>query len=293
MRYTKPPLTFDDQLQLLLGRGLLIADTADALHWLRHVSYYRLSAYMLPFKGADGRFQPGTTFEQVTDLYVFDRKLRLLLLDAIERVEVALRTSLTYALAHEQGPFGYADPHRFPNGFRHDQLMEELGKAKDAARETFVDHFMRKYHSEPHLPIWMASELLSFGRLSRLYQASHPNIRRKFAARLNVPESYAVSWMHCLSYVRNVCAHHSRMWNRHLAVKPAMPSRSRSWAHDVASNERLYCVLVILQHTLMQVAPSCGWRARLTELLAAHPAVPLLSMQIPDDWRESSLWAGV
>jgi len=93
MQYTKPPLSIEQQIELLKSRGLEIPDHEQAAHYLYHLNYYRLSGYMLPFQeGTEHHFQAGTTFEHVLNLYLFDRKLRLLLMDAIERIEVSVRT---------------------------------------------------------------------------------------------------------------------------------------------------------------------------------------------------------
>ncbi len=118
MRYDKPALTFDEQLALLQQRGLHVPDTARARHWLQRVSYYRLSAYFLPFKHGE-LFRAGTDFDDVAGLYVFDRKLRLLVLDAIERIEVAMRTAVTYEVGHRFGAFGHTDPANFSPHFEH------------------------------------------------------------------------------------------------------------------------------------------------------------------------------
>lgn len=289
MRYAKPALTFEQQIDLLQGRGLAVPDRQRALHWLAHVSYYRLSAYLLPFKDGE-TFRPGTTFDSVAGLYIFDRKLRLILLDAIERVEVALRTCLTYELSHAHGVFGHTESGNFAHWFKHDRFMSELTKAERDSTETFVSHYRSKYTCEEHLPIWMATELISFGQLSRVYAASHPNIKRVFARRLNVSDRIVGSWLHTLSYVRNVCAHHSRLWNRELAIKPMLPVVSPAWPYRVASNERLYCVLVILRHTLVRISPRCLWHERLLTLFDGHPEVSLDAMQIPADWRTAPLW---
>jgi abortive infection bacteriophage resistance protein len=289
MRYAKPALTFEQQIDLLQGRGLAIPDRPRAKHWLGHISYYRLSAYLLPFKDGD-TFRPGTTFDSVAGLYIFDRKLRLILLDAIERVEVALRTCLTYELSHAHGVFGHTDSRNFEPRFRHDRFMEQLAKAEADSKETFVSHYRRKYTSERHLPVWMATELLSLGQLSRLYEASHPNVKRAFARDLNAGDRVVASWLHTLSYVRNVCAHHSRLWNRELAIKPVLPRLTPAWPYRVPSNERLYCVLVILRHTLMRISPRCLWHERLLALFDGHPEVSLDAMQIPADWRTAPLW---
>lgn len=288
MRYSKAALSFSDQLAQLEQRGLVVADRDRALHWLQHVSYYRLSAYFLPFKVGEN-FRQGTEFNDIAGLYIFDRKLRLLVLDAIERIEVALRTVITYEVGHAYGPFGHASAGNFSPGFDHAKFMDELEIEERRAQETFVAHFRSKY-DEPHLPIWMASELLSFGTVSKLYLALDPQIKQRIAAEYGVGDVFFASWLHTLSYVRNVCAHHKRLWNRQLAIKPRLPSRCIAWPHQIPDNGRLYCVLVISQHMLKSLAPRCQWRERLFALLDAHSQLPLDAMQIPDDWRTRAIW---
>lgn len=290
MRYNKPSLSFDQQYDLLLSRGLIIPDRLRAQRWLRHISYYRLSAYFLPFKVGE-QFVEGTTFDQVAGLYIFDRKLRLIVMDAIERFEVALRTGLTYGIAHKYGPFGHVEPSSFDSRFDHEEFLEELQEAEARSREAFVGHYRKKYVSEDHLPLWMASELISFGRLSRIYKNSHPDIKKSFARRLDVADVKIVSsWLHTLNYVRNVCAHHSRLWNREIAVKPILPRVSPAWPYQTAGNDRLYSVLLIIRHALVCTWPQCQWRDRLFGLFDQHPDVNLAAMQIPVNWRELPPW---
>lgn len=289
MRYPKGALSFSDQVAQLRERGLLVPDSDRALHWLQRVSYYRLSAYFLPFK--DGEcFRPETKFNDVAGLYIFDSKLRLIVLDAIERIEVALRTSITYEIGHAYGPFGHTDSLNFAPGFNHGKFMAELESEERRGKETFATHFRGKYAEEPHLPVWMATELLSFGTISMLYKSMTPAIKSRIAAEFGATDRHAASWIHALSYVRNVCAHHKRLWNRQLAIKPQLPSRSLSWPHVLESNERLYCILVIVQHMLKRSSPHCHWRDRLFQLFDEHHDVPLSSMQIPSDWRGRVIW---
>lgn len=108
MKYAKPALSFQQQVQLLASRGLQINDQQRAEHYLAHINYYRLAGYCLPFEAAH-QFRPGVRFEDVIGLYVFDRELRLLVLDAIERIEVSVRTQWAYHFAHEVSPHGYLD----------------------------------------------------------------------------------------------------------------------------------------------------------------------------------------
>src|SRR5262245_33161550 len=128
MKFTKPALSFTDQLAKLKQLGIAVQDDAKAIRWLKSVSYYRASAYFVPFRQADHSFIPGTCLDTVRALYGFDRKFRLLLLDAIERVEVALRTAVTYKVAHTFGPFGYIKPavYKYNKNWDHQRFIEEL-----------------------------------------------------------------------------------------------------------------------------------------------------------------------
>lgn len=96
MRYGKPPLSVEDQLRLLVRRGMAAPDPDRARHYLTHINYYRLRAYWLPLEqdatGGVHRFTPGTSFEDVLSLYVFDRRLRLLVMDAVERTSRVVPT---------------------------------------------------------------------------------------------------------------------------------------------------------------------------------------------------------
>lgn len=214
-------------------------------------------------------------------------------MDGIERIEVALRTALTYEGAHRHGAFGYANPACFDPRFAHAALMDEIRDAEARSRESFVAHYRAKYRTEKFLPIWMASELLSFGWLSRLYAGSDPHTKRKIAGRFRVHDPVFVSWLHSLSYVRNVCAHHSRLWNRELAVRPALPRSSAAWPYAICGPNRLYCILLIIRHCLLQISPGCHWHHRLLQLFDSHPEVDLSAMQCPAEWRRTAPWVAV
>ena len=148
MKFTKPPLTFEEQADLLLSRGMQ-GDRADIIRRLSSVSYYRLSGYWYPCRLPNDKFRPGTTFRGAWDHYVFDRKLRLLVMDAVERIEVTVRTRLSFYQAHSFGPFGYAhNPMALSSSSpteREDQLELIRNEVKRNKKEQFVVHFFEKY----------------------------------------------------------------------------------------------------------------------------------------------------
>ncbi len=305
--YAKPALTVADQVALLQSRGVQ-GDPAEMAKHLADVSYYRLSGYTFPYRqpGPLNAFRPGTTFDQIWEHYVFDRQLRLLVLDAIERVEVSLRTRVSYEYGHAYGPFGlWTNPQAVqvlrPRGkiaTRQDVLQELRREVERSGDETFLAHFARKYgdfHLDP--PVWILTEVLSFGSVVRLADNAAPTLRKKIAAGYGtIPDDVLMSWMKTLNVVRNVCAHHSRLWNRVFTYTVKIPARGKfpDWHRpQTPGNDRIFIVLTILRYLLTQVSPGSQWDARLRKLLDEHPNVSRSSMGFTAGWETSPIWTKV
>ncbi len=302
MKFTKPAVDLHRQLQKWQSRGLVVANPAEALHYLQFIGYYRFSAYTLPFQtlALPGKpFTPGTTFKQVLSVYAFDRELRLLVLDAIERVEVAVRSSMVNHMCVKHGAHWFMDAGHFrvpgansPRRFDHarflDTLDEELGippSAKAPVRphnEVFINHYFAKY-TDPYLPpAWMVFEVVSMGTLSLVLANLRNNADRATIAKpFGVDEQVLGSWLHTLSYVRNLCAHHSRLWNRQLVIKPII---AKKHAAQVLVKDRFYAIAFILIYLLGIIAPRNTWHERLRRLIQSHPVVNTAAMGFPKDW---------
>lgn len=184
--YIKPPLSVDEQIQLLSSRGLIIEDVAKAHHYLSSISYYRLSGYAFIYEGHENgkrnhQFKAGTTFENIIELYNFDRLLRLLVMDALERIEVAVRTQICLTLAVTyQDSHWYMRQELYKNKFNFEAFLDACSKNFSKSSETFVSHYKNNY-SDPQLPpCWMLIELLPLGTWSTLYQ----NLGRKRNTRI-------------------------------------------------------------------------------------------------------------
>ena len=292
-KYSKPALNFSDQLAKLKGRGMIVGDEAQAIHWLKTISYYRLSAYFHAYKKPDDTYESGTHFERIQMLYSFDRKLRLLLLDAIERIEVALRAAVTYNISTKFGTFGHCDPRAFIASFKHEEFLNELRVAECGSHESFVRHFRTKYTADDHLPIWMATELLSLGAVSRMFKFLTADLFKQIVKGFNAHELFLPSWIHSLSYVRNICAHHSRLWNRSLAIRPRLPDPVPWFPYRIPGNANVYCILVIVHHLLRAIAPEETWASRVVCLCDDYPDVPIEALGMPDNWRDLLPWSVV
>ena len=226
MRFNKSHKTVDEQIELLRSRGMVIDDQDTARHYLSHLNYYRLSGYWLPFESDHQNhiFRDGTHFKNVLNLYIFDRELRLLVLDAIERIEISLRTQWVYWMAEDYGPHGYLDHQLSQNPRWFQKNLDDLKSEISRSKEVFIEHYQNQY-SDPELPpIWAVCEVMSLGLLSRWYKNLRPmSTRSKIAGTYNLDNMILQSFIHHLTEIRNICAHHSRLWNRKFTVIFQLP----------------------------------------------------------------------
>jgi len=299
MIFNKPPLTFDHQVNLLLSRNL-IASPDELKSRLKLVSYYRLGAYLLPFKDkASDNYREGTTLNKVWLHYTFDRQLRLIVMDAIERVEVAIITKLTHEFAMMHGPFGYVDKPNLPNISiqAHNNWLLQLKDETSRSREHFVDHFFNKYGANHnYLPLWMMSEIMSYGKVLTFYRGADRVIKTKVAKDINIDFRILESWLLALGTIRNICAHHGRLWNRVLGVKPHLPSGSKHSVWETPfkiDNDKMFSILTVLNYMMPFVAPTSSWSKRLIQLFDDYSDIPYNWMGFPDNWHDHELWKNV
>jgi len=263
--YHKPPISFADQLQQLIDRNLTVNDPAKAIEYLSQINYYRLSAYFLPYQQVKDTFDQGTTFKQIIDTYSFDRELRLLVFDCIERIEIAIRTQFIYCMAIE-----YADSHWQDNNalFKtpytnhvgrpidpYSDFQRIITRAKNARRpEVFIKHYTDNYHTPSNPPSWMCFELLTIGELS---------------------------------------------WNKDLAIEPLRLARPVGpWVGSpYSNNSRMFYFLCVLKYLLLRVNPGNRLKDKLIALFAKYPNVPIKYMGIPSDgngnllkWENEPIW---
>lgn len=298
--FTKPATTFAQQILYLCDQGMAIHNVARAEHWLRHVSYYRLSAYWLSFehpKGTVGpRFVAGTDFNMIIALYEFDRHLRLLLLDAIERIEVAIRSNWAYTLAHNGGPHSYLHAILYNDERLFKENLSRLTREVKTSPETYIDHYRRNYDDPAMPPVWMVAEMMSFGQLSRWYSTLGSRaLRNEIAQPLGLTEAVLVPFLKHLSTVRNSCAHHARVWNRGFLIRMKLPLKPHTLATTLQPPSSpgpalLYNTLVLIRFLLMRIDPGSSWELALKSLLATRPISDLSAMGFPADWANRSLW---
>lgn len=294
--YQKPWLSHADQVAKLVSRGLTVADPAVAERFLSHVNYYRFSGYCLAFEQPRHSFPQGVTFEDITGAYAFDVALRDLLTEALEVIEIDVRAWLAYHFGQTHGAFGHTDPVNFFAKFDHADLMDRLQEEADRSSELFIKHFRSKYAEYPNLPVWMLTEVMSFGTLTRMFRGMNRRDQQAVSSRYGLQAlTFGTVLLH-LVYVRNLCAHHSRLWDRVWSIKANLP-QGKMWQPPIMpGNDRLFSTVCLIQH-LLNRCPAIGnfateWRGRLHPLLHTPPNTPLaLSyMGMPQSWDQHPVW---
>lgn len=280
-------------------------DETLAVQWLANVSYYRLSAYWYPAWELDAhgnrtdRFVPGTTFGSAIELYEADRKLRTLLHDGIERIEITMRTRIGELLCNP-GPLTYADPSRFRPTFNHPRWIETAQKRITRAENNneAIKHYRKEY--EGNFPFWVLAEVLDFSDISRLYQGLRSQDQRIIAEGLGFSfrmedlsknqqqktkkQSPLARWLEQLTIIRNTCAHHGRLWNKSFTPAPATALRTRSElaALPEGQSERIFGALLIMAHFLRTTSPGTTWPVKVTRLInesfVPNPLVSYVSL---------------
>lgn len=292
------------------------------------MGYYRLSGYWYPFRASLPQqggprlvldtFVQGTTLAQVVDVYEFDRKLRLLVMDGIERVEVSVRFHVGHVLGR-RGAFAHADPDALDDDFpgrsivsppalntwmqtNHAQWLRRRQDEERRSKADFVKHFRAKYGLP--LPVWVVTEILDFGDLSYLYDGMVQRDRDEVASALGLFDasgagnsSVLKSWLKNLNYIRNICAHHARLWNvnvvEQISPRTVRPIPELTHIADSGGNItfRVYATLALLALLTTQIHPGDEWTSRMRGLVDTLP--PNRSEQemgFPMGWRDLPLW---
>lgn len=257
-------------------------------------------------------YRAGTTLRHAEDLIDFDRRLRMLVMDGVERIEVAVRMRIGYVLGR-RSPFSYEDPTCFTEAFtaestgalepapsKHVQWLQRVNDRKTGSDEQFVEHFRQNY--DDRMPVWALTEILELGHLSVLYRGIRQQDAEEIALAFGVPtKKIMTSWLASLNYVRNVAAHHSRLFNRKLQHAPARPRTGQIPVLDHLRDQEsakgifgTYNALAVIAHLLPSIEPGGGqWAEQMAALLRDFPASHALaidSMGAPRNWASLDLW---
>ncbi|MCZ9292697.1 Abi family protein [Corynebacterium lehmanniae] len=296
---TKPFREYADLLALLADRGMRIANTEAAEKALRNIGYYRLSGYWYSFRkplpdqekrrgfelARMDEFRDGTNFDDIVRLYAHDTRLRKAALSALEPVEIWLRNAIAHTIGsehpllylHLDNPSVLDLKMRSPirdrtQEKRYAKWLDRFDASIDYSKEDFVQHYRNR---DEDLPIWVAVQTFEWGALRNLYDLLPKWMREKIAFDTGLTFKELGSWQRSLAYMRNTCAHYSRLYNR-VDDAPLMPRNPRSdlsWvrAYPEPLRERTFFKLSMLQylHGVIKGGPHEALQRVVSEFLRA------------------------
>lgn len=298
-QYTKPPLSLDDQAQLLLDRGLKGISKEGLVQKLANISYYRLRGYAYPYQNNNlnsSPFYENCQWDFIWNDYFFDLKLRNLITEALGYIEIALRTQLALEMSLEYGSRWYIEPNLAFSKELFEKNLAELNEHWNRSRELFKEHYDADYDNSLPPPAWMIFETTTFGTVSKIYS----NIKGDILAKAKIANYFGftkastkvlVSWMQHLNLVRNICAHHSRLFSRSFILQPILPKRKPiKWVNSIPAQDRIFISICIITHFLDICAPAFDFRKHLKEVMLLCRPTQLPTMGFPADWKEQVLF---
>ncbi|HRF74980.1 MAG TPA: Abi family protein [Chitinophagales bacterium] len=312
--FTKPHLTFHEQLEMLKSRGLMIQNEGETLSFLRGVNYFRIIPYCRLFEYRieenpdEHFFKPETSFEKIQRHYLFDRELKLLVFDLIEEFEIGFRTQFSHEYSKIENPDAYFDDsgnfirkwwYEDLSLYRKYKLYQkdfktinfEVDRAKN---DPFIMHYWNKYEIPATLPSWMMFEVISMGTLSRLFsnlKITEP--KKNLTNFYKLPSPHILeNWLYNIVFVRNICAHHGRLWNKSLktVVFPLKSERCNWLLNTEISATKLYSLLSALLYLQSSISKTSVFITRFKDLLQRFPEIDTEAMGFPLNWDQEPLW---
>lgn len=305
----KPSRSIEEQIELLKQRGMLFHDEGAAKNTLKNISYYRLKGYWWEMQ-SDVRqhlFYPNSYFEDVLNKYEFDRELRLILFYAIEIIEVALRTKMIYHLSQAYGGLWYLNDSLFENAQLFQKHLKELQDEFACSGEIFVKDFKQKHPSVNEVPqvwespehpdAWLIFEVATFGILSKMYK----NLKHQLPQKATIANEFGLnfhselsSWLESIAYLRNMVAHHSRIWSRTMVKKPMKVLRPRNmWLQHTVSpqqQKRPFYIISAMLYLCNAVKKDNLFKTKLFDLFSKYPNLPLHKIGFHNQWEQEEFW---
>ena len=291
--------TIEEQIQLLKDRGMIFRDEKQAFHDLQNISYYRLKGYWWDMQEDQRahKFSQNTYFESVIERYNFDRRFRLILFDAIERIEISLRTKMIYYLSISYGETWYRNEDLFVGIEKYKDHNEHLNREFNYSKEIFIKSHKRK-HPGVDAEAWKILEIVSIGTLSKLYKnLKHQLPEKSIIAKemgLNL-HSELSSWLEAIVYLRNIIAHHSRLWSRNMVKRPIVKINNPIgvWFENSIKDvqkKKPFMIISSMIYLCNRITPNHQIKDRIINLINNNPNVPIYKLGFLNDWDSEPLW---
>lgn len=322
-KYHKPALSLRGLAELIIRRGIQDVSVGELEQRLRFVNYYRLRGYTYPYQDnaqEDAHFKPGTKWQDIWDDYWFDQDLRMLMFDGISRYEIAFRSVVALNLCEQYGAQWYENEDLFESvefcknylthtnpsekqkkkyekyKERYKTHLKELDDLWKRSQEEFKEHYLNHYNNSQRPPAWMIFETATMGIVSKFFE----NVKNGCDAKKEVLKQFGfkraqsdvfTSWNHHLNYVRNICAHHARLFSRKFTITPTFCKDSPEiWVSEKPNKHRIYASICILVHLLSICSPEYPFKMKIRELLLRTSEKQREMMGVPEDWMEQALF---
>lgn len=273
--YKKPHATAQQRVEHLRRKGLIIARPKVAAEKIEAIGYERLRIYFLSRRdlhNLPGRpFLPNTSYRDIIQLYECDMKLRDACFVAVGQFELLFRNSISEALSRAYGSHPYSDPSAFKDAASQRDAVSSFRKIYKQSKDGRARHYAATYSTPALPPIWTMKEFLTFGAASRIFQCLSGSIRSAVAKDFGVDkEPVFTAWVECLVDLRNICAHHDRLFNRSFQKQPGLYKRANV---PTAPRNRLKAILECLDYLMAQRGSKTQLTAQVGRIIARHPAV--------------------
>lgn len=275
-------LSIREQINNLKSLNLTIEDEDFAACFLNDVSYFRfIKAYSLGLKPKNGNYYDGTTFRQLTELYLFNANFRQLLFAQIEKVEINLRCRISNYFSSIYGVLGYKDSFNFSDTNHHTSFLSDIQhEINRNKRAPFIKNFQNNYENGD-IPFYALIEIFSFGTLSKFFKNMKNTDKKYIAETYGITYTYFESWIESIAYVRNLCAHYGRLYNAKLTKTPKLYEQDRSLG---ITNIRIFSILCCLKYLLPSDRHWIEFVDTVQLLFEKYPHVQQTTMGFPENW---------
>jgi abortive infection bacteriophage resistance protein len=286
----KNPMTYEKQISILKAHGCAVHDDSAAIEMLKRVGYYRLSGYLIAYKKNDGMYKDGVSFERVAAIYAFDQDLRGIISKAVSEIEITAKSVISYHHGHRYGSLGYLDASNFNERHDHQKFAEQFEAAvRNNKNALFVRHHIKTYNGK--FPIWVAAELFTMGMISLFFADLKTDDKKVVAKDFCTDYAHLESWLHSASVLRNICAHHGRLYNILFHQNPKLPREYKKYANMGVCS--LFKQLYMLK--LLYSNRRSYWNSSFVALMSAlvekyGHRLDMNAMGFPVNWEQALTW---
>jgi abortive infection bacteriophage resistance protein len=276
--FIKPHASATDRVLHLKAKGLSIPRPKVAARKIEMIGYERLRIYFLSRRDHTilGKpFLPGTSYNHILKIYECDAKLRAVCFSVVGQFEVLLRNRISEELSARFGSHPYFDPKAFKTKELHLEALQKLSSVYNSSKDKRAKHYKDNYSNPPLPAIWTLKEFLTFGATSRLLKALDGPLVKAVAADFGVPTDQLMeNWVEALVDLRNVCAHHDRLFNRTFQKQPQRHQNAGVPAQGVPNN-KLRALILCLDHMMTARGTPVQLDAAVKKILIKYPEVRL------------------